>query len=119
MKYELQHADTCLPDYWPGHHRAHVRIPVWPGMSGKDIRESLKSEINEGAVMGGDTLAGLLSDCPPPGREKDAERAHKAAIAAVNRMRPAVKGTRRFFLDIDSPSEDEDTVYAFFVFVEI
>lgn len=61
MKLEIYHADTCLPGYWPGHHRAHVQIPVVPGMSGKAIREAIRSEISQGAVMGSDDIAFLLS----------------------------------------------------------
>lgn len=120
MKLEIFHVDTCLPDYWPGHHRAHVQIPVFPGMSGKDIRNAIKSELAEGAVMGSDDIAFLLSaDYVGADRESDADRATKAAYAAVNRMRPARKGQRRFFTDIEESEDGDHTVYAFFVFVEM
>lgn len=121
MKLELCHADTCLPDYWGGHHRAHVQIAVWPGMTMKDIKEAIKSELSQGAVAGSDDLAFLLStDYVGPEREKDADRATRAAYAAVNRMRPAKKGQRRFFTDIELPPDDcLDSVYAFFVFMPI
>lgn len=119
MKLELVHADTCLPDYWSGHHRAHVQIPVIPGMSGKDIKSAIKAELVEGAVMGSDDIAFLLSaDYVGADREAEAEKVYRAAMAAVNRMRPAKKGQRKFFTDIDA-SEDSETVYAFFVFVEV
>lgn len=120
MKLELIHVDTCLPDYWSGHHRAHVQIPVFPGMSGKDIRNAIKSELAEGAVVGSDDIAFLLSaDYVGADRESDADKATKAAYAAVDRMRPARKGQRRFFTDIEESDQDGETVYAFFVFVEI
>lgn len=32
-KLECCHADTCLPDYWSGHHLPHVQIAVWRGMT--------------------------------------------------------------------------------------
>ena len=121
MKLEILHADTCLPDYWPGNYRAHVQIPVVPGMSGTEIRAAIKAEIMQGAVMGGDDIAFLLSaDYVGADREHDADKATKAAYAAVNRMRPARKGQRRFFTDIETCEEYEDSVvYAFFVFVEV
>lgn len=73
MKLELIHVDTCLPDYWSGHHLPHVMIPAIPGMSGKDIREAIRDELRQGAVMGSDDLAFLLSaDYVGPEREKDA-----------------------------------------------
>jgi hypothetical protein len=31
-KFDIIHADTCLPDYWSGHHLPHVQIPVFNGM---------------------------------------------------------------------------------------
>lgn len=119
MKLELCHADTCLPDYWSGHHRAHVQIPVIPGMSGKDIREAIRSEISQGAVMGSDDIAFLLSaDYVGADRDADADKVTRAVYAAINRMRPARKGQRRFFTDIEA-CDDAETVYAFFVIVEV
>lgn len=119
MKLELVHADTCLPDYWPGHHRAHVQIPVTPGMSGQAIRNAIKAELVQGAVMGSDHIAHMLSDCVAPAEQAEAEKVYRAALAAVNRMRPAKKGQRRFFLDVETGEEYDDIVYAFFVFVEV
>ena len=119
MKLEICHADTCLPDYWSGHHRAHVQIPVTPGMSGTDIRKAIKSEIAQGAVAGSDDIAFLLSaDYVGADREVDADKVTKAVYAAINKIRPARKGQRRFFTDIDA-SDDAETVYAFFVIVEV
>lgn len=121
MKLEIVHVDTCLPDYWRGHRKAHVQIPVWPGMSMRDIKDSIRSEIAQGAVMGSDYIAFLLSaDYVGVDREKEADKVTRAAYAAVNRMRPAKKGQRRFFTDIELPADDcDDTVYAFFVFMLI
>lgn len=111
LKLEACHADTCLADYWSGHHLPHVQIPVYNGMTLKAIKDSIKSELNEGAVMGSDYE--LIQS----------EQFYKAARAAVNRMRPNVKGQRTFFKDlepVDNESDDcGDSVYAFFVFREL
>ena len=55
-RYHLEccHADTCLSDYWGGHHLAHVQVPVWNGMSLAELKKALMAELNEGAVAGGD-----------------------------------------------------------------
>ena len=120
MKLEIVHIDTCLPDYWSGHHCAHVQIPIIPGMSMKDIKEAIKHEIAQGAVMGSDDIAFLLaSDYVGAEREDEAVKVTKAVYAAINRMRPARKGQRRFFTDIEANDEDTEPVYAFFLIVEV
>ena len=121
MKLECTHTDTCLPDYWSGHHLPHVQIPVWPGMSLKDIKSLIRSEIAMGAVAGNCEAACLLSwDAVPPEKEKIADQLTRAAYAAVNRIKPRCKGQRRFFTEVPPVGEDDDCqVYAFFVFVEI
>ena len=55
MRIEIDHADTCLPDYWSGSHKAHVSVPVTRGMSAKELRQAIKSEINQSAIAGNDT----------------------------------------------------------------
>jgi hypothetical protein len=123
MKLELCHTDTCLPDYWSGHHLPHVQIPVYRNMSLKDIKQALKQELLQGCVMGSTETARLLSDAYVGAEnEKQADKVTKAAYAAINRMKPAKKGQRKFFTDLDPwDYEDQigDSVYAFFVFVEI
>lgn len=107
-KLECIHVDTCLPDYWSGHHLPHVQIAVWRGMTLKEIKRSLLSELYQSAVAGADY-------------DYDDEKWHKRAVAAVNRIRPAKKGQRRFFLELEETTVDDDcydSVYAFFVFVE-
>jgi len=63
----------------------------------------------------------LGADWVPPEKEKAADKATKAAYAAVNRLKPARKGQRRFFLDLpkETESDEDSTVYAYFVFVEL
>lgn len=110
---ECVHADTCLPDYWGGHHLAHISIPVYGRMSLRDIKSALRSELNQGAIGGSDERTRDDS-----GEIGDAwfYRAH----AAVNRIKPSKKGQRLFFADVEPPNDDEleECVYAYFVFCE-
>lgn len=117
IKLECCHADTCLPDYWSGHHLPHVQIPVFHGMSLKAIKRAIMDEIRRGCVMGSTEEAMLLS-CDYHKDEKRMDALTKAAYAAVRRMKPAKKGQRIFFKELEKETEGEDTVYAFFVFVE-
>lgn len=121
MKLDCVHADTCLPDYWGGHHLPHVQIPVWRGMHLSEVKAAIRSEIRQGAVMGAYDDARLLSaDMVRPDEEKRADQLTRAAYAAVNRLRPAAKGKRRLFEDLEPAGDDDSdvTVYAYFVFVE-
>jgi hypothetical protein len=122
MKLELNHVDTCLPDFWSGHHLPHVQIPVYHNMSLKDIKQALRYELSMGYVMGSTDYARLLrDDFIGAKNEKLADKVTRAAYAAINRIKPANKGQRKFFTDLEpSECEDEigDSVYAFFVFVE-
>jgi len=119
LVYEFVHADTCLPDYWCGHHLPHLQIPVYRGMTMKAIKDALSYELHTGYVGGTCEAARLLNpDSVNPGEEDQAERIHKAAQAAINRIAPANKGQRRFFMELE-PETDEDefdeSVYAYFV----
>lgn len=111
---ECAHVDTCLSDFWGGHHLAHVQIPATRGMTLAEVKRQLHSELNQGAVAGNDERTRDGS-----GEEGDAW--YKAAHAAVNKIKPAVKGTRRVFMDLEETPEDDDcgeTVWAYFVFQE-
>ena len=123
IKFECCHADTCLSDYWSGHHLPHVQIPVYRGMSLKDVKSAIRSELSQGAVMGRTDNARLLSaDMVRENEVKQADRVTRAAYAAVNRMRLADKRKRKLFMDLEEIDENDDccdSVYAFFVFVEI
>lgn len=121
MKYECCHVDTCLPDYWSGHHLPHVQIPVYKGMSLKAIKQVLKDELRWGYVMGNSEEARLLSaDFIKPEEVAKANMLTRKAYAAVNRLAPGKKGQRRFFLDLEeNDGECCDSVYAYFVFVEV
>lgn len=120
IKFECCHADTCLSDYWSGHHLPHVQIPVYRGMSLKDVKSALRSELSQCAIMGSSDNARLLSaDVVRPGEEKQARRVTRAAYAAVNRMSLADPHKRKLFMDLDESNENDccDSIYAFFVFV--
>ena len=121
IKLECAHADTCLSDYWSGHHLPHVQIHVHPGMTMRAIKDAIKSELMQGAIAGNDDNARLLSaEWVPPADEQKAIAITKAAYAAVNRMKPARKGQRRFFQDVEISEDDcTESVYAFFVFIEL
>ena len=119
-KLECAHADTCLPDYWSGHHLPHVQIAVWRGMTMRQVKQAIRDELRQGAVAGSTDAARLLSaDMVAPGEEKRADQVTRAAYAAINRLKPAKKGARRLFTDLEkTPDEfDGESVCAFFVFV--
>jgi hypothetical protein len=122
IKFECCHADTCLSDYWSGHHLPHVQIPVYRDMTLKDVKSAIKDELRQGAIMGNTDNARLLSaDMVRPDEEKQADRVTRAAYAAVNRMQLVNPRKRKLFMDLEESTDDDcsDSVYAFFVFVEI
>jgi len=121
IEFECAHADTCLPDYWSGHHLPHVQIPVYRGMTLKDVKSAIKDELRLGAIAGSTDNARLLSaDILRPDEEKQADRVTRAAYAAVNRMRLADKRKHELFMNLEESTDDDcsDSVYAFFVFVK-
>ena len=108
-RYHLEccHADTCLPDYWGGHHLAHVQVPVWNGMSLAELKKALMAELNEGAVAG----AGYPGD-----HDEQWYAAARDAVQAIEAKTAA--GADNLFPLLEPQGDDEDapTVYAFFVF---
>jgi hypothetical protein len=100
MEYELILADTCLPDYWSGHHLAHISIPAYP-MYLNEIKSELHGEVAQGAIAG---------------HWIDSEENYQAFHAAINAMKNATGFRGKHFKDIE---QGEDfSVYAYFVFVE-
>lgn len=117
MKMTCAHVDTCLPDYWSGHHLAHVQIPVTRRkMSLAEIRRAIRSELAQGAVMGNCDEARLLS-YDYVSDEKRADALTRAAYAAVNRD---IVGTRKGqrFVDTGVTEFGDESVYMYFVFME-
>lgn len=112
IRLNCQHADTCLSDYWGGHHLAHVSIPVHRGMTFKAIRDALHAELRQGAIAGSDDRtrddSGAIGDAW-----------FAAAHAAIERdVRPAQHGATRAFMELDPTPDDFDgeEVMAYFVF---
>lgn len=113
IKFECAHADTCLPAYWCGHHLPYVSIPVYRGMKLKDIKDALHSEVNAGAIAGQVHKELAYNDYELN------DKGHKLFHAAINRIKPSVKGQRTFFKGLEDQDEDADfSVYAYFVFVD-
>lgn len=116
VMFEIVHSDICLPDYWAGHHRPHIAIPVHKGMTLAEIKQLLKNEVSEGAVMGSDDNAFLLSsDFVGEENESKADNVTRAVYAAIDALTPANKRQKRFFTDL----ENDHGVMAFFVFYEV
>ncbi len=117
MKVTCAHADTCLSDYWSGHHLPHVQIPVTRRkMSLAEIRGMVRSEIAQGAVMGNGEDAMLLS-ADFVKDEKQANRLTRAVYAAINRDIRGAKPGQRYIDTGVTEFDDCDSVYMFFVFV--
>lgn len=109
MKLNACHYDTCLSDYFGGHHAPYLQIPIHKGMTLKAIKESLLSELNQGAIGGSLDW-----------EEQQSERLYKAMKAAIKRMQPREKGQRKFFNDLEETADDEccEPIYAYFVFLD-
>lgn len=112
-KLDCIHADTCLPDYWSGHHLPHIAVPVYNGMSITELRQQLHSEINQGAIAGSDPITQDDS-----GLEGD--KWYRKAHAAINRIRLKDRTKRNLFpnLEVDNDENMHDSVYVYFVFQE-
>lgn len=119
MKLNCVHADTCLPDYWSGHHRPHIAVPVHRDMTIRELRNALRDELRQGAVMGsGDDAYLLSSDLIPVEKVKQADALTRAAYAAIRRdVRMAKAGARHPFRDLEPSDDGGDSVYAYFVFM--
>lgn len=111
QKLEALHADTCLPDYWGGHHLPHLIIPVHKGMSFKHMKEALINELCVGCVCGADAPA-----------ENDEQWFRAAKIAVGNiQLNAEVSGHAddfELFTDLEPDDDDDATIYAYFVFKE-
>ncbi len=116
-RYQLEciHADTCFPDYWGGHHLAHVQVPVWNGMGLAELKKALMAELNEGAVAG----SGYPGD-----HDEQWYAAARYAVQAIEAFAvraieaKTAAGADNLFPLLVPQTEDDDvpTVYAFFVF---
>ena len=96
--YTLAHADTCLSDYWSGHHLPHISVPVHRSMTAGELRDALREEVVMGAIAGADA----------PADNDDA--AHAAMLDAILALRILSEQPCAYL-------EDDEDVFAFFVFV--
>lgn len=110
MKLTANHADTCLPCYWGGHHLPHVQIIVHNGMTLGEVKRALNDELNQGAIAG--------VNAP----QEDDEAWFAAARLAVSELEAAERtgDDVPLFNDLEEEEEDDcgESVYAFFVFTE-
>lgn len=108
-KLECIHADTCLPDYWTGHHLPHMSIPVFKGMTLEEIKKGLLNELNLDALMG---------NIPDIESSEYAELC-TAIKKAIQEIKPKNEKQKTFFNDLEENDEDSETSpYAYFVFKE-
>lgn len=123
IKFECYHADTCLSDYWSGHHLPHVQIPVYRGMTLAQVKSALRSELSQGAVSGNTDNARLLSSGPfVPYSEEYVDQLNDAIIASIEAIEQNDPQNDHCFMDLEESEEDNDcceSVYAFFVFIEL
>ena len=112
MKLICAHADTCLPDYWGGHHLPHVAVPAGRDTTFPDLRAAIIDELRAGAVAGANAT-------PEDTYEND--EWYDAAIRAVERdVQPPCRSIEYPFHDLDvSDDGDAEGVYAYFVFVPV
>jgi len=110
MKLICAHADTCLPDYWGGHHLPHVAVPVSRDTTFADLRAAIIDELRAGALAG--------ADATPEDTYENDEWYYAACEAVERDVQPPGRGVEYPFHDLDS-SEDEgsESVYAYFVFI--
>jgi hypothetical protein len=103
--FECCHADTCLPDYWPGHHLPHICIPVYP-MTLDEVKAALHDELSSGAVCGSVDFHSMQDDY------------YIALHDAIDSLSERDGFTGLHFADVDESADIADHVYAYFVFVE-
>jgi len=117
MHVSVVHTDTCLPDFFSGDSRPWICIPAYR-QSFASVRRALEDEVRQGAIGGCDDHARMLSaDMVRPEEESAADELTRKVYAAIRRdVRPAKKGDRLAFRDIE-PSECDDCVMAYFVIV--
>jgi len=110
IKLECCHADTCLPDYWGGHHMAHISVPVYSGIMLGELKSLLRDEVIAGAVAG--------SDPRTFDEHEDYKQMYDAMLLAIEEITQKIDGP--LFTEIEEQEEDPDfSVYAYFVFVEL
>lgn len=111
MKVIIEHADTCLPDYWGGHHLPHISVPVHKGITLRELKHALRIEVSHDAIAGNYDVIEL-------------DGWYDAARAAIDAIEPrdSTQGDDALlFNDLPAtPEDDADALnYAYFVFVYV
>ena len=119
IKFECCHADTCLSDYWSGHHLPHVQIIAERGMTLAQVKSALHDELSNGYVAGSGELTCAFDYDMSTDKERT-EELHKAAHDAIDAIELRDPENDHCFMDLEESTDDDccDSVYAFFVFVE-
>jgi hypothetical protein len=109
MKIELQHYDTCLSDYFGGHHNPVIQIPIYAPMWLKEIKEALLNELS----MTYDHYEHSVET-------EDFDQWYKAAQTSIKRLTNASGFRGKHFKDIELPIDDmAEPCYAYFIFNEV
>ena len=118
IKFGCCHADTCLPDYWSGHHLPHVQIIAERGMTLAQVKSALHDELSNGYVAGSGELACTFDYDMSTDKERT-EELHKAAHDAIDAIELKDPENDHCFMDVEESTDEDcsDSVYAFFVFV--
>lgn len=106
MKLKCSHVSTCLPDYWGGHAKAHISVPVTARMDATELRRSLKQEVSNADFGGGDLRFYEYHDSFVP-------ECLDAAEKAVDELHIP---DGPLFLGLPEQEEGDDSVYAYFIF---
>ncbi len=102
----ISHYDTCLPDYFSGHHLPYIQIPAYK-MTLESLKQALKQEAGEFIVNLGDDIS---------------EELYNAILSAIDDI-TLLDGVTTVFDNIDSDDVDEFAgefiscwiVYAYFL----
>jgi hypothetical protein len=103
MYFELAHFDTCLPDYFGGHHLPHLQIPVNNTMTLEDLKRELHNELNTGCISGSQGW-----------EVSESELMHFLAKQAIDKL---TSKTDLPFSELEDDQDDDESVYAFFLLV--
>ena len=108
------HADTCLADYWRGHHLPHISYPVCKNMTLGELKYWLIDELKSGAIAGADFE-----------KYQNNEAWFESAESAINSMSVPdsnLGDDTPLFTELDESTKDgmsdEPWVYAYFVFID-
>lgn len=105
MKLICSYAGCCFPDYWGGHHLAHIQVLVDKATTARGLKREMSREIREGAWSGSDERTQY--------EHPESEAFEEAALKAVEELEILSEHPFGYLED------DSDCCYAYFVFEEI